>query len=102
MPILFLTAADYDPHLAFRGYQAGAVDYISNPSNRGCCGRRFHVRRSVGGCTPARRAGRRARGAARVVDDALALLGLPGFGPVTDEVLDRVRGRLGAVRAGVD
>src|SRR5829696_7495092 len=31
VPILFLTAVDYDPHLAFRGYQAGAVDYISKP-----------------------------------------------------------------------
>ncbi len=31
IPILFLTAADYDPHLAFRGYQAGAVDYITKP-----------------------------------------------------------------------
>jgi response regulator RpfG family c-di-GMP phosphodiesterase len=28
---LFLTAADYDPHVAFRGYQAGAVDYITKP-----------------------------------------------------------------------
>jgi CheY-like chemotaxis protein len=26
IPILFLTAVDYDAHLAFRGYQAGAVD----------------------------------------------------------------------------
>jgi CheY-like chemotaxis protein len=31
IPILFLTAFDYDPHLAFRGYQAGAVDYITKP-----------------------------------------------------------------------
>ena len=31
VPILFLTAVDYDPHLAFRGYQAGAVDYITKP-----------------------------------------------------------------------
>jgi CheY-like chemotaxis protein len=31
IPILFLTAADYDPHLAFRSYQAGAVDYITKP-----------------------------------------------------------------------
>jgi CheY-like chemotaxis protein len=31
IPILFLTAVDYDPHLAFRGYQAGAVDYITKP-----------------------------------------------------------------------
>ena len=31
IPILILTAVDYDPHLAFRGYQAGAVDYITKP-----------------------------------------------------------------------
>ena len=31
IPILFLTAADDDPHMAFRGYQAGAVDYITEP-----------------------------------------------------------------------
>jgi CheY-like chemotaxis protein len=31
IPILFLTAVYYDPHLAFRGYQAGAVDYITKP-----------------------------------------------------------------------
>jgi CheY-like chemotaxis protein len=31
IPILFLTAVDYDAHLAFRGYQAGAVDYITKP-----------------------------------------------------------------------
>lgn len=31
IPIIFLTAVEYDPHLAYRGYQAGAVDYISKP-----------------------------------------------------------------------
>ena len=31
IPIIFLTAADYDPQLAFRGYQAGAVDYLTKP-----------------------------------------------------------------------
>lgn len=29
IPIIFLTAADYDAHLAFRSYEAGAVDYIT-------------------------------------------------------------------------
>ncbi len=31
IPIVFLTADDYDARLAFRGYQAGAVDYITKP-----------------------------------------------------------------------
>jgi signal transduction histidine kinase len=31
VPILFLTAGGQDPHLASRGYQAGAVDYLTKP-----------------------------------------------------------------------
>ncbi|MCW2632052.1 MAG: response regulator receiver protein [Pseudonocardia sp.] len=31
IPIIFLTAEGYDARLAFRGYQAGAVDYITKP-----------------------------------------------------------------------
>jgi CheY-like chemotaxis protein len=31
VPIILLTAAGADPELAFRGYAAGAVDYISKP-----------------------------------------------------------------------
>lgn len=31
IPIIFLTANDYDPRLAFRGYQVGAVDYLTKP-----------------------------------------------------------------------
>ena len=31
IPILFLTAMDADAHQAFRGYAAGAVDYIPKP-----------------------------------------------------------------------
>jgi CheY-like chemotaxis protein len=31
VPIIFLTAADRDSHLAMRGYAAGAVDYLTKP-----------------------------------------------------------------------
>jgi CheY-like chemotaxis protein len=31
IPIVFLTAIDSDAHQAFRGYSAGAVDYLSKP-----------------------------------------------------------------------
>ena len=31
IPIIFLTAVDYDARLAFRGYAAGAVDYLTKP-----------------------------------------------------------------------
>src|SRR5687767_3941399 len=31
VPIIFLTAADRDAHLAMRGYAVGAVDYLTKP-----------------------------------------------------------------------
>ena len=31
VPIIFMTAADRDAHLALRGYAAGAVDYLTKP-----------------------------------------------------------------------
>jgi len=31
VPIIFLTAVHHEPHHAFRGYAAGAVDYITKP-----------------------------------------------------------------------
>jgi PleD family two-component response regulator len=94
VPILFLTAVDYDPHLAFRGYQAGAVDYISKPFDPWVLRSKVSVfvdLWAVQSQLAARAAEHDALGAA--VDDALDLLGLPGAGPVPDDVLDRVRAR---------
>jgi|SRR5690606_33376236 len=31
IPIVFLTAVDYDAHLAMQGYASGAIDYITKP-----------------------------------------------------------------------
>ena len=103
MPILFLTAVDYDPHLAFRGYQAGAVDYISKPFDPWVLRSKVSVFAdlwAVQSQLAARAEEHDALGAA--VDDVLDLLGLPGSGTVADDVLDRVRVRLGATRAGLD
>lgn len=49
LPIIFLTAVNSDPDYAFRGYAAGAVDFISSRSTRGCCAPRCRCSWS---CTP--------------------------------------------------
>lgn len=95
IPILFLTAVDYDPHLAFRGYQAGAVDYITKPFDPWVLRSKISV--FVDLWTMHTRLADQAAefGALRAaVDDALALLDGPD--PAT---LDVVRARLTAVRA---
>ncbi len=95
IPILFLTAVDYDPHLAFRGYQAGAVDYITKPFDPWVLRSKISV--FVDLWTMHTRLADQAAefGALRAaVDDALALLDGPE--PVA---LDGVRARLTAVHA---
>ena len=104
VPILFLTAVDYDPHLAFRGYQAGGVDYISKPFDPWVLRSKVSVfvdLWSVQSQLAVRAAEHDALGAA--VDDVMDLLGPAGESPADPgAVLDRVRARLGAARAGLD
>ena len=104
VPILFLTAVDYDPHLAFRGYQAGAVDYISKPFDPWVLRSKVSVfvdLWAVQSQLAARAEEHEALGAA--VDDVLEMLGTNGTPlPEPAAVLDRVRSRLGSARAGLD
>lgn len=104
VPILFLTAVDYDPHLAFRGYQAGAVDYISKPFDPWVLRSKVSVfvdLWAVQSQLAARAAEHETLGAA--VDDVLDMLGTNGT-PLADPaaMLDRIRTRLGSARAGLD
>ena len=95
IPILFLTAVDYDPHLAFRGYQAGAVDYITKPFDPWVL--RSKVSVFVDLWTMHTQLADRAKecGLLRsAVDDALELLDSGDAAAV-----ERARNRLSAVRA---
>jgi CheY-like chemotaxis protein len=95
IPILFLTAVDYDPHLAFRGYQAGAVDYITKPFDPWVLRSKVTVFVDLW-AMHSQLAERAAEcGALRAaVDDALELL--DGSDPTAPE---RARERLAAVRS---
>ena len=104
VPILFLTAVDYDPHLAFRGYQAGAVDYISKPFDPWVLRSKVSVfvdLWAVQSQLTTRAAEHAALGTA--IDDVLDLLGTNGT-EIADPVavLNHVRSRLGTARAGLD
>ncbi|HXV93045.1 MAG TPA: response regulator [Pseudonocardia sp.] len=98
IPILFLTAADYDPHLAFRGYQAGAVDYITKPFDPWVLRSKVAVFIDLW-AVQAELAERVAeQGALRgAVEQALEALGRPGDPPVDEAGVDRARGILATV-----
>ncbi|SHJ97458.1 Response regulator receiver domain-containing protein [Pseudonocardia thermophila] len=90
IPILFLTAVDYDPHLAFRGYQAGAVDYITKPFDPWVL--RSKVAVFVDLWTMHMQVADQAAECARLrsgVDDALRLL--EGDPPAVEEAMARLR-----------
>lgn len=98
IPILFLTAVDYDSQLAFRGYRAGAVDYITKPFDPWVLRSKVAVFVDLWTMN-ARLADRAAEcGALRsAVDDALALL--DPTRPEPDEMITtQVRARLAEVR----
>jgi CheY-like chemotaxis protein len=99
IPILFLTAVDYDPHLAFRGYQAGAVDYITKPFDPWVLRSKVSVfvdLWAVNAELAARAAEHEALGAA--VDGVLGLLADPGGLADPAAVLAEARERLSAAR----
>ena len=100
VPIVFLTAADYDPHMAFRGYQAGAVDYITKPFDPWVL--RSKVSVFVDLYLLHTEATRRAaeRDALRTgIDEALQLIDTAApADAATSTLVERVRGALGAVR----
>ena len=65
IPILFLTAIDGEAHQAFRGYAAGAVDYLAKPFDPWVLkAKGGRLRRAVRQAQRARRPGRRAAKAA--------------------------------------
>lgn len=101
IPILFLTAADYDAHMAFRGYQAGAVDYITKPFDPWVL--RSKVAVFVDLYLLHAQAAERAaeRDAMRKsIDDALGLLdAAEPTDAATSTLIERVRAALGAVRS---
>ena len=99
IPILFLTAADYDPHMAFRGYQAGAVDYITKPFDPWVLRSKvavfvdlYRLHAEVSERAAERDALRKG------VDAALALLDSAGEADADSTVLGRLRGALGLLR----
>ncbi|WP_051342947.1 response regulator [Pseudonocardia spinosispora] len=101
IPIVFLTAANYDPHLAFRGYQLGAVDYLTKPLDPWVLRSKVQVfadlwklntelAAQASECTALRRA----------ISDTLELLGGPGaVDGDASALIARARARLVAAQA---
>lgn len=99
IPILFLTAVDYDPHLAFRGYQAGAVDYLTKPFDPWILRSKIKVFVDLWRLHEelADQASRHAS-LHSAVNDVLALINKQGYSDPAD-LLHRVRQRLEATTA---
>jgi CheY-like chemotaxis protein len=100
IPILFLTAVDYDPHLAFRGYQAGAVDYITKPFDPWVLRSKVSVFVDLWATTNRLAQQAAECGALRAaVDGALAVLDDPEAQDDPAAALERARARLESVRS---
>ena len=101
IPILFLTAADYDAHMAFRGYQAGAVDYITKPFDPWVLRSKVAVFVDLYllHAQAAERAAERDE-LRKSIDDALGLLdAAEPTDAANSTLIERVREALGAVRS---
>ncbi|REF00069.1 response regulator [Thermomonospora umbrina] len=103
LPIIFLTAVNSDPDYAFRGYAAGAVDFIAKPFDP------WVLRAKVSVFVELHRKNLQLREQAVLLRDQAALLrsraGTPDEGPAPrlDELAERfeaVAEQVGAVRDG--
>lgn len=100
IPILFLTAADYDPHLAFRGYQAGAVDYITKPFDPWVLRSKVAVFVDLWSLNTELAAQASEVGELRAaIDDALDALDTAAVNPA--EAIERARRRLSTARSAI-
>lgn len=123
VPIIFLTAVDRDKNNAYRGYAAGAADYIAKPfdpwvlrakvkvfvelwaTGRQLATQAAFLRRQItdtqGSVDVVGELRDRVAGLDEAIDQ-LALELTPGGGPTVQEGLDRVRRRLGILQQAID
>ncbi|MGH3329597.1 MAG: response regulator [Streptomycetales bacterium] len=92
IPIIFLTAYNQEPHDAFRGYAAGAVDYISKPFDP------WVLRAKVTVFVDLHKKNRQLREQAELLRHHLQPVG----GGLGDELVGELRARLAAVEEQVD
>jgi len=108
VPIIFLTAADRDAHLALRGYAVGAVDYLTKPFDPWILRAKVSVFVELWAKTQqlhaqtelARRSEAALRAAAGGLDEALGLLrqAVTAEGTLSRAHLDKAVDVLGRVR----
>jgi len=84
IPIVFLTAIDGEAHQAFRGYAAGAVDYLSKPFDP------WVLRAKVSVFVELYERRRALRSQSAAVEQRLAELGHPRLLALADEVVTQL------------